>query len=242
MFKLQGFSLVLAALTLAGCTVGPLDSTQNPGFGDDQAIGHGGSATAPSLSVGDRWTIEFETDYDAEPDEVQVTALETVRIAGVAHKAFKVEHTDGPRVEWRREGDDALLRVQYSRFEVTYDPPCVQYRWPMQVGQVYSSTCQFTSVCRAGCSNSDVSTSSNTVTITVEAIENVTVPAGTFEAFRIHVRNDGYPATTVLPAERVWFAPAACGPVQTKDVGGPMPGSTALSTISCAKPGHTQPA
>lgn len=77
---------------------------------------------------------------------------------------------------------------------VSYDPP-IDYQWPMQVGKAWSSQHMMT-----------VHASGRTVPLTfdwkVEAWEKVTVPAGTFDAYKLTWKN------SLGEAEARWVSPA----------------------------------
>ncbi|MEK9804615.1 MAG: hypothetical protein VW475_14540 [Curvibacter sp.] len=77
---------------------------------------------------------------------------------------------------------------------VTYDPP-LAYRWPMKVGDSYAREHKVTF-------HANGRTVSLTMNYRVEAYEKVTVPAGTFNAYRVVITDSNG------EVQRVWVAPA----------------------------------
>lgn len=76
----------------------------------------------------------------------------------------------------------------------TYDPP-VAYRFPLEVGNAWSSTHQMTAHARQA-------VMPLVMNFKVEAVEDVTVPAGTFKAWKV-VSTDSFGET-----QQVWVVPS----------------------------------
>ena len=86
-----------------------------------------------------------------------------------------------------RQGDQGEC-YEYGPLENTFRTPVISRRSPMTTGQYYSTLYCYSDVC---CEEH----------VTVESLEEVTVPAGTFEAFRLRLQSP-------LPERICWFAPS----------------------------------
>ena len=122
---------------------------------------------------------------------------------------------DPPTVQhryWER-ADNALRLHGFRRSDgvlVTYDPGIVYLRWPMSVGESWSTT--FTE------RHDGAVQGERTWTFRVEGRAPVTVPAGTFDAYRITITRTG----EEFPVETIWFAPNV-GVVQSQALEFTMP-------------------
>ncbi len=83
-------------------------------------------------------------------------------------------------------------------FEVSYDPPLNDFGFPLDVAKEWTSTSSLTSTSTFVMTMGDNSTSeTNTVTSSesssfkCESMESISVPAGTFESYRINSSEDG---------------------------------------------------
>ena len=86
-----------------------------------------------------------------------------------------------------RQGDQGEC-YEHGPCEDRFRRPVISRRSPMSVGQYYSTLYCYSDIC---CEEH----------VTVESLEEVTVPAGTFEAFRLRLQSP-------LPERICWFAPS----------------------------------
>ena len=86
-----------------------------------------------------------------------------------------------------KQGEQGVC-YEYGPIEERFRTPVISRRSPMSVGQYYSTLYCYSDIC---CEEH----------VTVEALEEVKVPAGTFEAFRLRLQSP-------LPERISWFAPS----------------------------------
>jgi hypothetical protein len=158
-------------------------------------LSHGASADKPDVQPGDSWVYE-QTTFPAE-DKSRVT----VRVREVTPDAIMTGSAESGSVFTR----DWALRETKRGSEITYkgDPgrPLVQF--PLEVGKRWNGN--------------NIATLPTGVQrwqgqATVEKMDKVTVPAGTFDAYLI--RYEGYynavdGRANVRWVESIWYAPEA---------------------------------
>lgn len=202
---------------MAGCTTSPQPDAEGGPTTDraDEDAGHTWGAVPYDLVTGDIWNYSSERPGVVSTIIEEVQAVESMTAAGGTHEAYRISqrihatHVGGGfgttnTTSWMRTSDHALLR---SSFEVNalgetfngtaeYEQPCRHYHWPLEVGNSWTSSCK------------RQDGHSETTTFRVDDLETVTVPAGTFQAYRITQQaRDGTTTTT-------WHADAACGTVK----------------------------
>lgn len=156
-----------------------------------------GCATAPRWQayspppMGSTWATEFRNtgSYANLPTRTEGRMAEVVW-KGKPHLAFQ---GTGGTIVAQRDGAWVALLAPDGKPTVTFDPP-TPYTWPLEVGKTFQRS--FKSTNHMNNQTVDVRT-----TDTVEAYEEVTVPAGKFMAYRIRtVDNQGADNT-------IWFSP-----------------------------------
>jgi hypothetical protein len=219
-------------LSLAGCAQAPAAPATPVGG-------------APLLSVGDSWTVHYETDYQAPDSTYHVDSEETLRVNDNDVPTVKVTYSQGDfsSATWYRATDHAVVRQlwedSYSGVLTEYDPPCPQYKWPLHVGDRESFQCPKTM--RSTKTDAAPLTSTQDWEYFVEAVENVTVPAGTFQAYRIGLWDSDYMSGRRVPGmdwqRQEWYAPAACAVVKRQDWVA-MGDTETLVSVNCKQPGR----
>jgi hypothetical protein len=178
----------------------------------------------PALHVGDTWTHKATGPNFDSTATTEVKAIEdhggssAYRIDGTLTTTSSGTTSTGTSKTWTRVSDGATLETQttthitvqgqsYDSTSTTvFDPPCEGWEWPLDVGDSWTRTCHATTTTSLGGGSTS---SDTTTTTTVEARESVTVPAGTFNAYRLKVDSGGGGVSTV------WYASEACGAVKT---------------------------
>lgn len=174
---------------------------------------------APKLSVGDFFEIRDTIGSDHSPAQARtfrdtVEALETITVNGTSYEAVRIGTTFlGPGgngnvtiQRWVRASDGAAIRERSTdganAWESTYDPPCAQMRYPLDVGDAWTSACT-----RTQTSGGQSTTTSVNNGYRVLRRESVQVPAGTFDAFVIAVTGAPGSSSDVT----TWEARETCG-------------------------------
>jgi len=125
------------------------------------------------------WVVTAETEINGLPSYLVKS--------GTREMAFAKEND---RLGWHMEKVDGVLVARAS-------PPEVSFTWPLHVGKSWKYTSTWEGI-RAR------QTEERTRQCTVEATESITVPAGTFQTFRIACRNQlGEPIRTYWFSEEV---------------------------------------
>jgi hypothetical protein len=124
-------------------------------------------ADPPAVSIGDRWTyrrIDLQSDQ-VKPWRYEITSIEGRRIQGTTGDDY--------------DTDWALL---FSRGNggVSYEPRAQRLVWPMVIGATTRAEYRVTG-------SKEYPEWVEAVTIRVVGLERVTVPAGSFDTFRIEV-------------------------------------------------------
>lgn len=158
----------------------------------------GAQAAAPDVHVGDSW--KYRT-LDGFTKETQFEA--TQRVVEINDREIVVElHTLGK--------DKTALRYFTREWNAVdtddgkYDPYYPEFKFPLAAGATWSNKYTWISIAGAA--------SSGYVKATVSAQEKVTVPAGTFDAYRIdrdvEVRGNNETASVTNTHMTTWYAPA----------------------------------
>lgn len=197
----------------------------------------------PALAKGDSFVVRTT----ASTSEARLTALTQQDVVGpepfAGEDAIRIEErtrattardgVDGNHstnaTTWRRASDLAVLR-RFMLFEnesdaeawgVAYVPTCVNVHFPLVVGASWTLDCEQT----AEDANAS-STTTHRTTIRVLGVQNVTVPAGSFDAF---VLESASPSTTI----HLWYAPEACGIVKELTAVGTVDVKRELVSFDC---------
>ncbi|MES2154914.1 MAG: hypothetical protein V4510_07235 [bacterium] len=208
-------------------------------------------AAAPDRTVGDSWhesEIETNPQYNDMRDDAQITvmALENWTVLGTTYAAARVQtdidrqpgdgtHTAIHSVKWQRVSDDANLEERSSAGGPpqtrVYSPPCPDRHWPLRVGAAWTDACTLHDS-RGPAAGWHVQQDAHVV-----GSEMVSVPAGTFAAFKIVTEISSWDTPTFQRTMTTWYAPAACGPVRTvwTDASGNT-STTQLLDFRCVKP------
>ncbi len=148
-------------------------------------------AHAPVWKIGDEWAYRYNGPLDAG-----TYVWSVVRTAVMDGFDCYVIKTGDREIFYRKE-DLASVRELVSGVVIRRDvPPRPGYQWPLLMGKTWEQS--FTRE-----NWRDKQTTSMTHSWEVVAIEDVTVPAGTFKTIKIVSRN----ARTSRPAYEVWYAP-----------------------------------
>lgn len=148
------------------------------------------SASAPTWRVGDEWAIRWESPRGSGLFVWRVDREEA--IDGVDYYV-----TIGGEFEsfWRKNDLAFLMNRSGGVETVRYSPPAIRYAWPLENAKWEQS---YRRSVQSGASVSEV-----TQACEVGAPEDVTVPAGTFRAYKIVCRNQ----RTKEIMHETWFAP-----------------------------------
>lgn len=186
------FLFVGLALLLVGSLYGADEGTPPPDY-------KGQVAERPTLMKGDRWGFVLRKQPYTE------------EFMGVrdGNLVFRAQWEDGKRWTTFRTPDLNLAKVLYKKDEVKEqcDPSCDPLSFPLWVGKKWSYSYRSIKIIEAGKPYSDMIDSD----VKVIAYEQVTVPAGTYGAFKIEeVRR---PRSAKGPQARlgyhvtVWYSP-----------------------------------
>lgn len=162
---------------------------------------------APDLAEGMTWGygtfIRSEPPVEANATK-RVAAIEPVQVGNASFDAYRVETAFGGAREgestatWYRVSDFAKLRVRITGpgSDRTYDleAPCREWRFPLEVGARWSTSCRFVTADDGFTIDSNWS---------VVRAEEVATPAGAFQALVLEQSGPDF-------LERWWFAPEAC--------------------------------
>jgi hypothetical protein len=145
----------------------------------------------PVWKVGDEWAYRYEGPTGTGTYVWSVDREEA--IDGVLHYVIKT----GTREIFYRKDDFAFSRETVDGAIVLKSTPSrFHYVWPMRAGKAWEQTViEERPVARQ--------TSERVDAVTVEAEQTVTVPAGTFKAFKIVVRNKKTGSIRV----EAWYSP-----------------------------------
>lgn len=144
-----------------------------------------------AMPVGSTWVSQVRAtgSYAPSPPEVQARIVQ-VDYKGQTHSGFQT----GPNTMVQAPtGDWMALLAPDGKPMLSWDPP-IGFNWPIEVGKTWSRSFKFTN----HANNQAMDIVADAV---VEAYEEVTVPAGTFKTFRIHVTNN------VGADEMFWMSP-----------------------------------
>lgn len=184
----------------------------------------------PRWAEGDAWS--YATSFRGLPGNLTVTverASETeYSLLGVVDEMTPF----GVPIQQRHHTSvvpDTLARARFGYeggAEWRIEPPCHENRFPLRVGANWTTECAFTLVA------TNETTWFNS-TWRVAARENVTVPAGTFDAYLVEQTLDG----TVV---KRWWAPEACHYVKLLQEGDAVR-TEELTSYRCAANAPAQP-
>jgi hypothetical protein len=156
------YSAVAVLVLAAGCASGPRAERYT------------------AMPAGSTWTTQVRNSgsYNPGPSELQGKVVQ-VTWKGQQHTGFM----SGPNTTVAAPTGDWITQLAPDgKPLVTWDPP-IGFDWPLEVGKTWSRSFKMT----IHSTNQSFDIASNG---TVEAYEDVTVPAGTFKTFRVHVTNN----------------------------------------------------
>lgn len=178
------------------------------------AAAQGVAAQAPALRVGDRWVHE---QRDARSRQLVDRVVRTV--SAVSPEGVEGRYEPDGLFRWTPELN--LVQTRTTRYEG--DPRFLSF--PLEVGRSWRSS--FSTV-------TDHRTRTELETV-VRAFEKVTVPAGTFDAFRVESRGTWRNDTTGRSGGVSivnWYAPVARTVVKTDYDDGKHPTTTELVELA----------
>jgi hypothetical protein len=238
--------LLMTTTILAGCTSGPSDDGSDDGSGDGSGDGGdagGGPAApngmAPALSVGDMWVDKFTSAASPEVTTTTTTtveALEEVSGGDQQHAAYRLSVEPGSITMWIRQSDHAVIKTHTDVagfiISVDYDEPCGTNAWPLSVGMEWDVECTSSTTTTTPAGEPPAQEATTSTSYVVEAVESVTVPAGTFEAFKITYTEH---SDTMETTGTMWYAPAACHAVKVEQDAPGTGGTLELQSFECAE-------
>lgn len=245
------FLLLAVVLTVAAPSVGAFDVTGPPVLaeGDYWETRHAQGAGNISTDSSAHSAVDgFESlDVGGEP-------IETVRIVTRSTSVMELRANDGRVFEyvtearttsWSRVADGADVRSvtdatrtgpdgtgKITRTEITYDPPCARFQWPLEVGKQWSVDCT-ARVDREGEDAAETKRERDSFRVVRE--ELVTTDLGTFRVLVIENATTGSDA-----GARRWYAPKACGDVRTESWSGAS-ANTTFELVDYRCSGETMP-
>ena len=158
-------------------------------------------AERPEVKVGDRWVTRSK---DVATGELRQPFTTTV--TEVTDNTIVVQVGGRTVSTLSREWNVIETKVD-DKVTFTATPLWMFYQFPLEVGKKWSGRWETTSLTQA---------TSWTADVVVEAIESVTVPAGTFQAFKVRFQGTyngrafatGRGSWTGRRQQTVWYAPA----------------------------------
>lgn len=204
-------SLLAAAMLLVSACAVPLPPPKT------NALNNAEKAERPNWHVSDRWS--YRSLHPAQPP---------LRIDQVIRKegdGYVIAYTHQPAARGSRvvlaiEPDTgseehlthtlALERRIRKSSVAQYTPPFEWYRWPLEVGKRWTADGTFRIAPPRYPLRGSLDVDRYRVTFTVEAYEEITVPAGTFKAFRLRAQIYGVPPLGQFFHDDYvqWYAPA----------------------------------
>lgn len=163
------------------------------------------SIEVPKYSRGDRWEYDIFGAYNVQGKmRTEVLGVTTTNYRGSSIEVYvmSLNRTGG---SGPASGtvfltmDLGKVREEYPGTVITYSPPLRQFVFPVHAGDSYNYRYN-----RTGPQGNATTTEPVELKIIVEALEEVTVPAGRFEAFRINVTEVG-----TSSGFRIWFSERA---------------------------------
>jgi hypothetical protein len=153
---------------------------------------------APDIHVGDMWKYRVLDGFTHEPlREV------TQRVVEINDHEIAVELRND-------KNDKSALRYFNHEWnvldtgEVKYDPYYPEYKFPMSAGMTWTGNYTY--------SGNDGALFSGFLTAKIAVLEKITVPAGTFDAYRIEADLETRSANTSYVVTKIqtttWYAPA----------------------------------
>ncbi|GEM_PF-6660431 len=225
--------LVLALLLPLPARAGSADAP--PGWTPGDFVVLHGTTTLSNGATTDIVTNTTVVGADAiEVGGVVYDAVKSVQRAQVwtnSSTGTSSKHSWTNTTTWVRASDRALIRTASlsgtgSTTTITYDPPCLSLRYPLAVGDQWAVDCAKTTVGPTGQSTSGTDHSNATVL----REEQVTVAAGTFDAFVVEsVTPQGSKLDT-------WFAPSTCAAVKIVSTSGATVFTYEMTAYACADP------
>ena len=159
----------------------------------------GTSAAAPRLAVGDRMSYRVEERADQQRHEATATvlAIEGDRVR------MRYQRTDAAAEPTEQVMTTALNNVVNGSDGSRYEPHLDQLRFPLQVGQAWT-----TEAASAAASGAQ---SRLSIDRKVVAIETVRVPAGEFSAYRVEskgwINGVNWRGAALRFEQVLWYAP-----------------------------------
>lgn len=218
---------LLLTFALAGCSGGggggsddegadPGGSTSPGGGVGAGTVGSGPSVGMPTFTIADRWVEGTTTSAGKTVTDRRVAAFEKVTVGATEYNSIRLDSQQQAGIitdiqQWVRASDHAGLKTETKTFVqgqpytilTTWNPPCVGYQWPLQVGKSWTSSCTATT-------NGQTTTSSTKYT--VKAIESVTiVGGGVFSAYNVTADVTQGGTTTT---QTQYYAAKACNVVK----------------------------
>jgi hypothetical protein len=169
----------------------PVATTTKPASGAAVAVAPLRDAQIPTWKIGDEWAYRY--DGAAGSGTYVWSVVRSEVMDGFDCYVIK----SGEREIFYRKHDFASVREVVSGVVVRRDvPPRLNYQWPLVVGNKWQHDLTFENW-------RDRQTIATRQSWEVVAIEDVTVPAGTFKTIKIASRNE----RTNRPLYEMWYAP-----------------------------------
>ncbi len=159
---------------------------------------------APAIHIGDSWTFDKIDGWKKSKDFTRVTTVTALDDKEIRTES-KTSGEDGTLVIVRTRELNEILRDTGS-LKNTQTPYMPTFSFPLEVGKTWSK--EFTTAR----SNAPNDKSTSTLTGNVVGREQVTVPAGIFDAFKIEVkgrynRSTGHGSWSGELFHTIWYVP-----------------------------------
>jgi hypothetical protein len=156
------------------------------------------AASAPEIRVDDTWTYRILDGFTHETQGEVTQRVVEVRESEIVTQ-LRSSKNDKTRLRYFTRDWDII-----DAGDLKYDPYFPEFKFPLAVGMSWNG--KFTS------SGNDVNAFSGYLSAKVAALEKTTVPAGTFDAYRIDIELEtrGENANSILTESQIttWYAPA----------------------------------
>lgn len=171
---IRAAALLLVAAVLPGCAQSSSPPLPAPGLAAPSAApavpAAGRSVGAPTWTPGDRWTYVWTSGNDQGRKTVEIREIKEIN--GVRYYVVRnagADHYWTTDLHWAGSVRDAKVEARMV-------PPEPWYQWPLQAGQQWQHRGEYEQA--GGKQRADDA-------FAVAGPENVEVPAGSFEAFKI---------------------------------------------------------
>jgi hypothetical protein len=183
------------------------------------AVPAAGEDRLPNWEEGDTWEYSISTSFGNVTLTQVVEGEETLSVNGTQYDVYSVNSVMNlsfsgvdisyPSTYYNRRSDLALIKTEMSisifgissESVATYNPPKKEFNFPLAVGNTWSETCNAITYSVQNGAITDYNEYEQTFSYSVEEVEEITVPAGTFRCYKIVCVDDFGDETTT------WYSP-----------------------------------